>query len=154
VKIRRNSRPPQHAHPHPDPGRAHAILPAHKKSDEATLVLSPAKWQAEFVLIANAKGRKTFRCHDRIQSTLAPAILPTCLLTLDTLFPTPPYTMDWFGGRLAPYPQDSSPYARQPTPRRLRLARIPRLGGYLLDHSVRHGPYSGKSRNMRSPTDF
>jgi hypothetical protein len=39
---------------------------AHKQSDEATLVFSPAKWRVEFVLIAYAKGREAFISHDRI----------------------------------------------------------------------------------------
>ena len=42
------------------------FVPAHKQSEEAPPVLSPAKWPVEFVLIANAKGRETFLCHDRI----------------------------------------------------------------------------------------
>jgi hypothetical protein len=42
------------------------FVSAHTQSDEATPVLSLAKWPEEFVLIANAKGRETFICHDRI----------------------------------------------------------------------------------------
>ncbi len=41
------------------------FVPAHKQSDEATLVLSPAKWPVEFVLVTNDKGRETFVYHDR-----------------------------------------------------------------------------------------
>ena len=41
---------------------------AHKQSDEADPVLSPAKWPVEFVLVTSDKGRETFVCqHDRIQ---------------------------------------------------------------------------------------
>jgi len=50
------------------------FVPAHKESDEATLILSPAKWPAEFVLFTNTKGRETFLYHDRVQSILAPVI--------------------------------------------------------------------------------
>jgi len=42
------------------------FVPAHKQSDEANPVLSPAKWPVELVLIAIEKGRETFICHDRI----------------------------------------------------------------------------------------
>ena len=42
------------------------FVPAHKQADEATPVLSPAKWPVELVLIANDKGRETFVSHDRI----------------------------------------------------------------------------------------
>jgi len=57
------------------------FVPVHKQSDEATLLLSPAKWPVEFVLIANAKGREIFICHGRIHQILSPAIQATCLLT-------------------------------------------------------------------------
>ncbi len=57
------------------------FVPAHKQSDEATLVLSLVKWPVEFVLIAIAKGRETFIYHDRIHQILSPAIQATCLLT-------------------------------------------------------------------------
>jgi hypothetical protein len=50
------------------------FVPAHKQSDEAIPVLSPAKWPVEFVLIANDKGLETFACHDRIHHILSPAI--------------------------------------------------------------------------------
>ena len=40
------------------------FVPAPKQSDEAPLFLSLAKRPVEFVLIANAKGRETFICHD------------------------------------------------------------------------------------------
>ena len=36
------------------------IVPAHKQSNEATPVLSPAKWPVKLVLIANDKVRETF----------------------------------------------------------------------------------------------
>jgi hypothetical protein len=36
------------------------FVSAHKQADEATVVLSPAKWPVEFVLIANPKGREAF----------------------------------------------------------------------------------------------
>jgi hypothetical protein len=57
------------------------FVPAHKQSDEANPVLSPAKWPVELVLIANDKDRETFVCHDRIQQIRSPAIQATCLLT-------------------------------------------------------------------------
>jgi hypothetical protein len=61
--------------------------PAHKQSDEATPVLSLARWPEEFVLIANAKDRETFICHDRIHQILSPAVYATCRLTpAQTLF--------------------------------------------------------------------
>jgi hypothetical protein len=50
------------------------FIPAHRQANEATPVLSPAKWPVEFVLIANEKGRETFICHDRIHQILSPAI--------------------------------------------------------------------------------
>ena len=53
------------------------FVPAHKQTDEATHVLSPAKWPVELVLIANAKGRESFICHDKIHR---PAIQAACLL--------------------------------------------------------------------------
>ncbi len=81
------------------------FVPAHKQSDEANPVLSPAKRLVEFVLIANEKGRETFVCHDQIQQILRPAIQTTCLLTAaQTLcFPTPP-SGGRFGGHLTPLP--------------------------------------------------
>ena len=42
------------------------FVPAHKLSDEATPILSPAKWPVEFFLIANAKGRETCIFRDQI----------------------------------------------------------------------------------------
>ena len=42
------------------------FFPEHKQSDEATPVLSPAKWTVELVIIANDNSRETFICHDRI----------------------------------------------------------------------------------------
>jgi hypothetical protein len=50
------------------------FVPVHKQSDEAAPSLSPAKWPVEFVLVANAKGRDTFLCHDRVNQILSPAI--------------------------------------------------------------------------------
>jgi len=43
------------------------FVPAHKLADEATLVLSLAKWPVEFVFIIDAKSREAFIYHDRIQ---------------------------------------------------------------------------------------
>ena len=40
------------------------FVPARKQSDEASPVLSPAKWHVDLVLIANDKDRETFA--DRI----------------------------------------------------------------------------------------
>ena len=42
------------------------FVPAHTQADEATHVLSPAKWPVEFVLTANDEGRETLVSHDRI----------------------------------------------------------------------------------------
>jgi len=50
------------------------FVPAHKQSDEAAPSLFPAKWPVELVLVANAKGRDTFLCHDRVNQILSPAI--------------------------------------------------------------------------------
>jgi hypothetical protein len=71
------------------------FVPAYKRSDEATPALSKAKWSVDFVLIANAKGREAFLCHDRIQSILALAIQATCQPPTEEthFFPTPPLTM-------------------------------------------------------------
>ncbi len=68
------------------------FVPAHKQSDEATPILSFARWPMEFVLIAIDKGRETFVCHDRIQQILSPSLQATCLLTASQIlfFPTPP----------------------------------------------------------------
>jgi hypothetical protein len=72
------------------PARHMRFVPAHKQSDEARLVLYPDKWPVEFVLIANAKSRETFICHDRIHQILSPAIQAACLLAPDqTLFSRP-----------------------------------------------------------------
>jgi hypothetical protein len=49
------------------------FVPAHKQADEATVVLSPARWPVEFVLIANPKGRAAFMNHDIIRAILTPA---------------------------------------------------------------------------------
>jgi len=57
------------------------FVSAHKQSDGASPILSPAKEPVELVLIANDTGRETFICHDRIQRILSPAIQSTCLLT-------------------------------------------------------------------------
>ena len=88
------------------------FVSAHKQSDEATLVLSPAKWQEEFVLIANAKGQETCICHDHIHHILSPAIYATCLLTpKQTLFfSTPSSNGGRFGGRLTPSPSEATPH--------------------------------------------
>ena len=69
------------------------FVPAHKQSDEASPVLSPAKWPVELILIANHKGRETFVSHDRIQQITGPAIQATCLITAAQIlfFPTPSY---------------------------------------------------------------
>ena len=50
------------------------FVPAHTQSDENKSVLSPSKWPVGLVLIANAKGRETFTCHDRIHQITSPAI--------------------------------------------------------------------------------
>ncbi len=50
------------------------FVPAHRKSDEASAHLSPAKWPVKFVLIANEKEREALLGHDLIQSILAPTI--------------------------------------------------------------------------------
>ncbi len=82
------------------------FVPAHKQSDGANPILSPAKWPVELVLIANEKGRESFICHDWIQRILSPAIQAKCLLTeAHTLFfPIPP-PGGRFGGRLTPLPR-------------------------------------------------
>jgi hypothetical protein len=36
------------------------FVSAHKQSDEANPILSPAKWPMELVIIANEKGREAF----------------------------------------------------------------------------------------------
>jgi len=87
------------------------FVPAYKQSDVAAHVLSPAKWTVELVLIANAKGRETFICNDRIHQILSPAIQATCLLTpgQTLLFPTPPSNGGRFGGRLTTPPRRPLP---------------------------------------------
>jgi hypothetical protein len=99
MELCRNSRPPQH------------VDPAHKHSDEATHVLYPAKWSVEFVFIVNAKGGKTFICHDRIQKILSPSIQAACHLPPGQIlfFPTPPSNGGRFGGRLTPPPRRPLP---------------------------------------------
>jgi hypothetical protein len=52
------------------------FISARKQSDEATLVLSAAKWPVELDLIANNMGRETFICHDRIHQIMSPAAPP------------------------------------------------------------------------------
>jgi hypothetical protein len=93
------------------------FVPFLKQSDEATPVLSPAKWPVEFVLIANSKGRETFLSHDRITRILCPAIQATCHLTQEQIrfFPTPPAARGSFGGRLSPPPRRFLP-AQPATP--------------------------------------
>ncbi len=91
----------------------------HKQSDEATHVLSPAKWPVEFVLIANSKGRETFLSHDRITRIMCPAMQATCNLTQEKIrfIPIPPPARGTFGGRLTPPPRRSLP-AQPATPAR------------------------------------
>jgi hypothetical protein len=57
------------------------FVPAYKQANEATPVLSPAKWPVEFVLIANPKGREAFMDNDKTHAILAPTIQSTCHLT-------------------------------------------------------------------------
>ncbi len=98
------------------------FVPAHKQSDEATPVLSPARWPVEFVLIASAKAREIFLCHDRINQILRPAIQATCLLKPEqTIFPpTPLSARGRFRGRLTPThrrplsPQPATPAQTSP----------------------------------------
>ena len=88
------------------------FVPVHKQPDEATPVLSLAKWPVECVLIANAKGRENFLCHDRINQILSPTIQATCLLKPEQtiFFPTPaPSDRGRIGGRLNPTPQRPLP---------------------------------------------
>jgi len=82
------------------------FVPA-QKTDEATLLLSPAKWLVAFVLIDNAMGRESFICHDRIHKIPSPARHAAYLLTPgQTLyFSIPPSNGGRFGGHLTPTPQ-------------------------------------------------
>jgi hypothetical protein len=108
------------------------FVPAHTQSDEATSILSQAKWPVEFLLVANAKGRETFICHERIHQILGPAILATCLLApaQTHVVPTPPSNRGRFEGCLIPPPRRSlstcpttlgrtSPYGPATSPRRI-----------------------------------
>ena len=64
------------------------------------------------LIVANAKGREIFLCHDRIQSILALAILATCLLThacADTLLLDTVLYQGPVWGAMAPHPQRSIP---------------------------------------------
>ena len=92
------------------------FVPAHKQADEATPILSPAKWPVELVLIAIDKGRETFVSHDRIHQIISPAIQATCRITpAQTLFfPTLPHG-GRFGCRLTPPPRRPLP-TRPATP--------------------------------------
>jgi len=86
------------------------FLPAHKQSDEANPVLSPAKWPVEFVHIANDKVRETFFYHDRIQQIPSPAIQATCFLTATRYNSSRPQPSgDRYGGRLTPLPRSPLP---------------------------------------------
>ena len=68
------------------------FVPAHKQADKVTVVLSPAKWPVEFVLIANPKGREAFMDNNRIHTILAPAIQATSHLTPETIHFFPPHS--------------------------------------------------------------
>ena len=107
------------------------VVPERNQSIEATLILSPAKWLVEIVLIFNAKGQETFICHGRIHQILSPAIQSTCLLTPAQIlfFPTPPSARGRFGGRLSPLPRRALP-TRPATPA----------------HTSPHGPVTPPSR--------
>jgi hypothetical protein len=56
------------------------FVPAHRQTNVPFADLSLAKWPLEFVLIANAMGRKAFLSQDRIHAILAPAMQATCRL--------------------------------------------------------------------------
>ena len=71
------------------------FVPAHKQADEATAVLSPAKWPVKFVLIANHKGCETFMDTNTIHTILAPAMQAICYL--------PPETTNFFPSHSFPY---------------------------------------------------
>jgi hypothetical protein len=109
------------------------FVPPHKQSDEATHVLSPAKWPAEFVLISNSKGRETFLSHGRITRILCPAIQATCNLTQEQtrLFPTPTLDRGQFIGRLTPPPRRSLPtQPATPTQSPTRVPATPRMDNH------------------------
>jgi hypothetical protein len=126
------------------------FVPSHKQSDEATPVLSPAKWPAKFVLIANSKGRETFLSHDRIARILYPALQATCNLTQEKtrFFPTPTLDRVQFNGRLTPPARKSLPTqpatpAQSPT----RVPATPRKD----NHPDTFHPSSGDLKGIGHP---
>jgi len=68
------------------------FVPAHKQADEATVVLTPAIWPVEFVLIANPKGRAAFMDQNRIRAILTPTIQATCHMALEATHLFPPHS--------------------------------------------------------------
>ena len=134
------------------------FVPAHKQSDEATPVLSLAKWSVEFVLITNAKGWETFICHDRIHQIPSPAIQATCLLTPgQTLFsrPHPPTGVGLVVAR--PHPLGGlSLHDRRHPPNRHRAARTHRQTEHIRqqylespNHTVGYPPQHFSTPNTR-----
>ena len=53
------------------PSRHMRFVQAHRKCDYLKATLSPAKWQVEFVLIANAAGHEKYVDQSRIHGFLA-----------------------------------------------------------------------------------
>ena len=69
------------------------FVPADKQTDDPSMVLKPAKWPVQLVLIANAKGRETYLDAERINNILSLAIQAICRLTPTekTFFPPSPH---------------------------------------------------------------
>jgi hypothetical protein len=108
------------------------FVPTDKQSDEATLVLSPAKMPVEFVLVPNDKGRESLLCHDRINQILSPAIQATCLLKPEHFFfRSRPPLGDGSEGDCPQPLGDLSPYDRRHQLKRHRAAQPHRQ----IDHS-------------------
>jgi hypothetical protein len=71
------------------------FVPAHKKADDSSMELTPAKWPVDLVLIANEEGRAAaFLDTDMIHVILALAIKATCRLNPEeTIFFLPPLSL-------------------------------------------------------------
>ena len=131
------------------------FVPAHRKSDDMTAILSSAKWLVEFVFISNATSREKYLDRSWIHGILALAIQDVCHMTMahTKLFPLTDTTSTGALTHLGHHLTSSIPKCRASLPTTRLLAQITPPMGHNTSSISNYVPNLGQVRSHHLPRD-